>query len=215
MRIFGYHTNRAERAVNQTEIGDQLYFFRSERRNAAGHADPDMANCLVMAHAGHSLEDNSLKGVDDFGRFVVPAGVTVHFYVPHGDTANNPSVQTHIHENRHVVSEDIAAGGKCFNYRLSKVLGHGADTAEEMPRDYNMRVQEFMVGGAGGVQNARSWAPNVVTVRNRLLSSSSITLQDLITQVRRVHPSMSHFHMLACRAVFTKGVMLPHTAIKV
>jgi len=197
----GYHLTKAPRAENQELIGEQLYFFRSLS------APPNITQALVMAHG--SWTENSAK-------FNVPAGTTVHFYIPHGATAANPSVQTHIIKDHHSAVEDIGAGQECYNYSLAKVLGHGADVGAEKPRWYNLKVQQYMEQFNTPNLGKGEWAPNVVTVRHRAFHSGSVTLDSLISQVKTHCPTITDFYVLACRAIFSEdGKLQPHEAVKV
>jgi hypothetical protein len=152
--------------------------------------------------------------------FTVPAGITVHFYIPHGATAANPSVQMHILERSNYADRHVYRGGDaCYNYSLAKVFGHGADVGSA---DYYSQVEVYMdQAGAGVERGGRNWAPNLVSVRNRMLHSRSVTLESLIYQVKAAHADISNFYVLACRAVFSRGSwtkrsrILPHEQIRI
>jgi hypothetical protein len=183
------------RADNQQAIGEQLYYFRSLSN------PPNTRDCLVMAHGGFT------EGTD--GMFTVPAGVNIHFYIPHGATANNPSVQLHILERSHHVDNHIyGPGQECYNYQLQKVLGHGADVGGKGSRGgYYLQVSNYMEDAGLSMAHAgpRNWAPNIATVRHRIFSSRSVTLESLVHQVKDAHAGLTDFYILACRAVFRRS----------
>lgn len=185
----GYHRKRAPRADNQELIGNQLYFFRSLA------TPPNITQCLVMAHGSWK---------EGGAQFIVPEGITVHFYIPHGATAANPSVQTHIIKDHHSAVQDVHEGQECYNYSLAKVLGHGADVGCELPRLYNLKVQDYMEQFNSPNLRKGEWAPNIATVRNRVFYSSSVTLESLINQVTGHCGTITHFYILACRHILTR-----------
>ncbi len=155
-----------------------------------------------MAHGGYTLGT---------GKFTVPGGVSVHFYVRHGDTANDPQAAIHVGtklQNR-LVGETVGPGQQCYNYGLSKVLGHGASGLSMGGESnyYSVLVDMMEMAGPQADRGGRNWAPNVVTVRNRMLQSSSVTLESLVTQVKAGYPGITDFYVLACRAVFTSATM--------
>lgn len=179
-------------AANQTEIGSKLFLFRS--------LDGNNTECLIMAHGGYAMGD---------GQFAVPGGVTVHFYAPHGVALNDPSVMENIQLMKNPVAHDVAAGQNCWNYKLYKVLGrHGGGDSYLDVEMFMDQAHGFMddvrAGRFAAVDRAgnRRWAPNVVTVRNRTMRDKFVTLQTLITDVRGRLPTITDFHILACRTVF-------------
>lgn len=186
------------RAGNQETIGENLYYFRSLAEPA------NRRDCLVMAHGGWT---------EGGPTFTVPDGITVHFYVPHGATAANPSVQIHILERSNYADRNVyGPGSTCFNYNLGKVLGHGGDITGS---DYYGMVEVFMdQAGAGVSRGGRNWAPNIVSVRNRVFKGRFVNLESLIGQVKAAHSDITTFYVLACRAVFTRGTWYRRGRIK-
>src|SRR5690606_24623387 len=62
-------------AGNQIPLGDKLYFFTSPT--------PATTKCLIWAHGGLLRGD---------GTYALPAGTTIHYYVPHGQArVTNPT----------------------------------------------------------------------------------------------------------------------------
>jgi hypothetical protein len=173
-------------------IGDYLWFLESQQ----SAVNPQ---CLIMAHGRYTLG----RGV-----FHVPAGVTVHFYAPHGSTLVNPSVQTHILENHSATVRDVGPNEECYRYELGKVFGHGADDGGG---EYYQNVHQWMQDANDRFGTVRKeglppyWAPHVVSVRNRFQMNKLVELESLIAQVRAYRGAISHFYFLACRAKFSPG----------
>jgi len=176
-------------APNQEAIGKDLWFFESQQHAA----NPQ---CLIMGHGRYTLA----RGV-----FLVPAGVTVHFFAPHGSTLVNPSVQTHMLANHSAIHHDIGPNQECFRYEVGKVLGHGADDGGG---EYYQQVYDWMQDASARFGIARKaglppfWAPHVVSVRNRYSLTKLVELESLITQVTAHNPAVTDFYFLACRAKF-------------
>jgi hypothetical protein len=177
-------------AENQVALGEHLWFFASP-------LGPNHPQCLIMAHGGYTIG----RGV-----FLVPAGVTMHFYAPHGSTLVNPSVQTQILENHSAAIHDLGPGRECYRYELGKVLGHGADDGGG---EYYQSVSRWMEDATERYGNPRKdglppyWAPHIVSVRNRGNRRQTVELESLIEQVRAHNNAVTHFYFLACRAKFT------------
>jgi hypothetical protein len=177
-----------QHAGNQIALGDKLYFFTSPIVGTT--------NCLIWGHGGLLFGD---------GRYALPGGTTIHYYVPHGQNrTTKPSIAIGPSSAGALPGYHVTGPADIENYRLRKAVGSGwsgeafsyHDVAAMMSenQDY-MRV----VGG--------NWCPHVVSVRRRFkMIGKTIQLGEIIDAVQHHDANIVGFYYGACRADHTRGV---------
>jgi len=176
-------------------IGRHLYLFT---------AKVPTDECLISAHGG-GLSGNVM--------FSVPSGVSVHFYVPHGFTLQDPGIA--LAAARRQPTETVVGPGQCHDYELSKFQGRHGNNAEtyesistRVEREsadllkYRRRVADASsdVMRQGAQVQLDSVHPfHAVTIRNRF-ASADMRLSEVIRKVREVMPMIKVFHCSFCRS---------------
>lgn len=207
-------------AFNQTALNDFLYQLESPI--------PHTTACLILCHG------RSLAGLPPhIGRYELPPGVTVHYWVPHGE--------------RHISSpfEDIAGSARITHREFHELLQANSPTfdgqrlrhptlsitgpatienylldkqgssSEPHTQHYSYEVLCLMMGAVGLFENRlRPQCPHVVTLRRRsALADVNITLGAVISEVRRRQPMMREFYFNGCRDVAPRST--PGTTVRV
>ncbi|MEO0558470.1 MAG: putative adhesin [Bacteroidota bacterium] len=186
-----------------TPVGNNYYLFKSP---------VPTSECLISAHGGHGRERH----------FVVPPGVTLHFYAFHGFIQSDPGIN--FLTDNPIPKETIKglAGQqvKCHDYGLTKYQGrHNTQgetygsiqnkvnrTARNIKSSTEAFVRYVSKGGSDEknidamLATMGSYRPiDIVTVRNRTFSGERM-LSDLIQKVRIASPGTNVFHCSFCRS---------------
>lgn len=148
-------------AAQQIPIGDHLYLFKS--------ASPT-TSCLIFGHAGLATRLN-------LPMFPVPEGVTLHFYVHHGEA--HLTTPTRPLDWKGKPSLDIRQREYCHNYIVVKGVGSHWHKDTKTYLDIRRIMDDPQLGLAG-------WRPHYVTVRNRegfFRGKGYCSLQEILTSV--------------------------------
>jgi len=144
-------------------IGRHLYLFT---------AKVPTDECLISAHGG-GLSGNVM--------FSVPSGVSVHFYVPHGFTLQDPGIA--LAAARRQPTETVVGPGQCHDYELSKFQGRHGNNAETY-ESISTRVERE--------------SADLLKYRRRVADASSdVMRQGAQVQLDSVHP----FHAVTIRSI--------------
>jgi hypothetical protein len=170
------------RAGNQIPLGDKLYFFTSPT--------PATTKCLIFAHGGLLRGD---------GKYALPAGTTIHYYVSHGKARKTNPTLAILAENTGEQLLDLCVTGPANieNYRLRKAVGSGWSGEAFSYHD----VQRTMNQNQGYAAHANgNWCPHVVSVRRRFkMMGKTILLGEIIDAVQQHNPNIVDFYYGGCR----------------
>ncbi len=172
-------------AGNQIALGEKLYFFTSPA--------PGTTKCLIWGHGGLLHGD---------GQYALPAGTTIHYYVPHGQArlsrpangiragsmGDNPGIR-------------VAGPANIENYRLRKGVGSGWSGEAFSYHDVEQKMNDNQgyVAHVGG-----DWCPHVVSVRRRFrMIGKTILLGDIIDAVQQHDATIVEFYYGACRGDYS------------
>jgi len=189
------------------EIGGNFYLFKSK----TNHTD-----LIISAHGGF-LSDNA--------GFRVPEGVTIHFYVDHGNVMQDPG----FHELSKNLSkaksvQSVGPGKLCRDYYLSKYQGNhaGEDGKTELEsyariaqsidtRDWqrNDKLQKVLGNRPGtSIDDVlNDWGTSCLTIRNRNVFVAGVTgkllgikLSVAVAAVKKAMPAVKNIHCSFCRS---------------
>jgi hypothetical protein len=137
-----------------------------------------MTDCLLLAHGG---------SIDQTRKFDVPAGVTVAFLAPAGNTykgAGPMGVYQKLWAAGGSVShmQEYAQSRPCPDYILAKAMGtHWEDEHDQANYVQAHRYMTNLFNAAPGT--GKNWLPHLVTVRNRKAKKQNVWLSTLISDL--------------------------------
>jgi hypothetical protein len=183
-----------------TPLGHSLYLFRSKIKTT---------ECVIACHGGFKSENRL---------FTVPDGVTINFYIWHGESLIDPRVEMFGWTlEGDSIAESLTGGLSCYNYILEKDSGQDNDAAAQYERistkirESNLqrwRAPTFQSPALRNTTLANNVPRHVVTIRHRRFHSA-MTLSRVISEVRDALPSVTTFHCKFCRADKRKGAENP------
>ena len=169
-----------DKAANQEEVGEKLYFFRSPK---AGET-----RCLVFAHAGHLYGD---------GDFALPDGLTLHFMQKeHGKALSTNPYQAMFNLGRPKAAsvETLAGPTRVTDYSLGKGVG------SHWEKKTTISYTEICEKMSRQVGMGSAWTPHIVTVRRRFRGLGRLVkLSALVPAVKAHEQAINEFFIAACR----------------
>jgi hypothetical protein len=195
-----------------TPVGSHFYLFKSPMPST---------ECLISAHGGHERERT----------FLVPAGITIHFYALHGFTLNDPGIAL---LNASVTPKESITGGPkvtCHDYSLSKYQGthskgretygsinqqvaataQGRSTAQEKYLQYVSQGQPDWKLGIEQQKIQSNKPVHIATIRNRFLGGD-MKLSAVLSGIRKAQPNINTFHCSFCRSSLYFDAGMSHKA---
>jgi len=170
--------------VARVALGEKLYFFQSPAAN--------MRQCLIWGHGGLLHGD---------GPYPLPSGVTVRYFVPHGQPHNtNPGHiigGPNVGEMATLTNLCVTGPANIEDYTLRKGIGASGGIPAFSYHDVQDRMKDNRDLLA---HRAASWCPHVVSVRRRFqFIGKTIRLGEIIDAVLAMDPIIDEFIYAPCR----------------
>lgn len=167
----------------------RAYLFKQP---GAGNYAP---RCMISCHGWYNAKS---------GTYSPPAGITLHFYVTHGNTLDdlNNSREALSGAVQPLPAQAVTNPGSCTDYTLGKLQEHRKDIkALAKKRKVTEDEAEDMMGMFGetyrGLRGVTNATYDLVTVRNRKIKST-LTLSEVISAVERQH-HYADYYCAFCR----------------
>ena len=173
----------------KNELGNKVYVWT----RGGGKANQQQA-AVISSHGGQAIFN---------GKFDVKAGMTLHFYCPHGWVLSDPSLHDVILGNA-IIKETVTGARRYADYKLSKYQGqkHGSER-ESYANIAPLGMTDDDLVGIGFTREQLAARPtplplDIITIRSRDYRVSPM-LSDVLKLLRDKGWNYQTIHCSFCR----------------